>query len=427
MVWWTYLTTHAYVVGLAVLLIALSSIDTVMSVRLAQQMAFYSFAINQIVYPFIFVALCWPVVGVRLLNALRTPNPRNIPLSVLAGLHAPGKSLRTMIPKFIVVSMLDGITILLRYLPTLYMDSELQVLLSQIGLPATLAFSWFYLGRRYRLTHYLGVITVILGVCVALIPSMDELAKGPPNAFVVWVIMMMVSTIPGAFSKVYQERWLYRYQLDPIYFLAWTALFQTLWSVMMLMIPLIPIPAPAPYVPINKFGDLVVDSFACFFGNTDVSSAAHINASYTAGSQLANALHGASCTDPAPATIFVIFIMSNVVLNAVFVAFIKAATANLTTITNVLRIGVSAILFTWEWMAGASARSLTRHIVLSLFVEATGVFTFKSRKELELASSPASGKYQAGKDSLELGDFGFDVSDSERSAAGVNLEMSDED
>lgn len=148
MVRWSYLTTHAYVVGLAVLLIVFSSVDTVMSVRLAQQMTFYSFAINQIVYPFIFVTLCWPVIGVRLLYAMRTPNPRNLPLTVVAGLHAPGKSLRTMIPKFIVVSMLDGITILLRYLPTLYMDSELQVLLSQIGLPATLAFSWFYLGRR---------------------------------------------------------------------------------------------------------------------------------------------------------------------------------------------------------------------------------------------------------------------------------------
>lgn len=404
---------------LSVALVVLAAVDMVLLVHLGQRMMFYAFAVNQTVYPFAFVPICWVFVWSKQYCASRRrrllvqhnhdydvdahelalivgaePQRRNLedwetedPAMLVedthsfganAGLYGANLSLSDMLPKFATIAALDGCAMLLSFLPMLNLDSEMQVVLSQIGLPATLFFSFVYLDRRYKATHYIAVLIVITGVCVALVPSLD-ISEADMVRLALWVILALAATIPSSFSKVFQERWLGDYDLHPIYLLAWTSLFQLVLSVVLLAVPLIPFPVPAPHVTPDRFFTLLSDSFACFLGDASVTT--RINATYGADSAIAAALNGAECGGVPPYVIFAAFLAVNITYNAVFVSLIKVATANITSVTSVLRIGFAALLFTCPFIAGPAQRSLDRHTVLALIVVILGVATFHSQPE----------------------------------------------
>ncbi len=394
-----------FVGGLIFWYVTLSALDQVVFVRFNKQQGVYVFPIMQLMYPTSFAVLAWLAIGVCVL-AHRFGWSTYHPLE-----NAP--PLRELAPKAAVVAILDGLSGFLALVPVIYLRSELLIVLGQVSLPVILTMSALYLGRRYYVSHYLGAATVVAGVCVAVVPTLTGMGHTTTPGLeaghlFVLLAVFVASTIPATFSKVYEERWLKRYHLDPLYFLALVALFQSVFAVLLLPALLIPLPSPAPQLTPEHFGQFIQEAFLCFGAGVTPSGTA-VAAANASDEVICDGLW----------QLFMVFIGVNVLMNGVFLTLIKTTTANLGVVISVLRLGVSSLLFEWRWLAGVASVTPTAFDVLSLVVVILGVLMFGSRAEIKDATREQDPHVLSDIHAQELGLITLEDSSSE---AGLSLD-----
>eukprot|EP00003_Mantamonas_plastica_P030638 TRINITY_DN7696_c0_g1_i1.p1 TRINITY_DN7696_c0_g1~~TRINITY_DN7696_c0_g1_i1.p1 ORF type:complete len:341 (-),score=108.64 TRINITY_DN7696_c0_g1_i1:665-1687(-) len=260
-----------------------------------------------------------------------------------------------------VMAALDSLNAILGTIPAPKLPGALQVVLSQTIIPFNMIMSYFYLKARYVKTHYIGVFFIIAGVLVAMIPNFEN-SSGQSAGFI-WILMFIVSNIPGAASNVYKENKLKAMDMDVWYFNAWVALFQLIFG--FATFPTVfsdLLSGGAPIKP-SEMGVYLENATKCFFG--------------------VNSLPGDDCEGTF--VIFLFFIAFNMTFNISMLLVFKHGSATLAVVASALRVALSEIEFTICFIAGPVCHALSMYDVISLFVLLAGIVCYKLRPEESLA------------------------------------------
>jgi len=118
-----------------------------------------------------------------------------------------------------------------------------------------------HLRSFYTVYHYVGVISIIAGILVVLIPDIPSESN---NSLIWWQVVYILSDIPKAFSMLYKEHSLKSVDLNVWYLNAWVAAFQ-----FPLEFVFGPIVALGTGLPIQEIPENLWHAFLCFLTGTN--------------------------------------------------------------------------------------------------------------------------------------------------------------
>ena len=435
-------------------LVVTSSVDYVLYTRFNKQLQIYAFPIMQVVYPLVINMLVWPIAIANHIYQSRCAKSKGAS-------RTPTIRFRRLWRPFLYVAILDTFSNVMQFLPLIYIPGETLVVFGQLHLISLFLWSKVYLGRRYHLTHYLGAVIVVVGVCVGIAPSFDAMPSmwdaymghdhglpfnitvptinisAPsmptvttadiPWTSLIWMGMLLLSHIPGGFSKVYLERLMKTPDLSPIHSLAGVALFQSILSVPMIFILLLPLPPPAFSVPIDELYDFFTDTALCFAGFPigdsmpplgNVSSVS--NHAYGHG-HMHHLQHVIQCQGVW--VLGAVFILVNVAYNTISLALTKRTTANNAAVSSILKLGLSSIFFMIPPIAGVALSVITLMQALAIIILVLGVLVFYSRSEIIDVDRETTGDSEIELDELMRNDNKLE--DSSTSNEGFDFDLDD--
>jgi drug/metabolite transporter (DMT)-like permease len=156
-----------------------------------------------------------------------------------------GKSItaeQQQIPKktFLVMGILDSIAGIMQSFSQTYIPSgSLVVLVTQMNIPCSMIISRIFLKAKYQAYQYAGVLVVIAGLVVVLVPKFlkndDEGSDISTAMLVVWIGVLALSSVPTCLSSVYKEKALGDADIDVVYLNGWVAVFQFVASIILLV------------------------------------------------------------------------------------------------------------------------------------------------------------------------------------------------
>lgn len=278
------------------------------------------------------------------------------------------------------LALLDTISGTLAILPILYLPSIVLLLFGQLTLPLNMLLSRFILQYQYVNLHYYGAVVVLLGVLVASYAD----ATNPKNSFnydmmIFWSLLLLIVKFLGAGASIYRERMLKKYNLKAWHTTVWVSLFQSLFS--LLLLPVVLIPFPAPWIPI-QVGDLelyIRNAFHCLFGQSleglvTAPSLVLNGTTHEISSEMTNL-----CVGDNNWILFCIFLLFNIIYNVLDILLTKLMSSNYAITMAVLRIGLSAFLFTQKWLAGPAYHEILFLQVIGFFVILLGILVYKNQ------------------------------------------------
>jgi drug/metabolite transporter (DMT)-like permease len=323
-----------------------------------------SVSVSQIAY----MMIGWPVVWYKMLftNDI-TPEMRKFPMY-----------------KFAIMGLFDTLSNLISTWPIPYLSGTLVNVLSNAVLPLTMIGSVVFLKTRYKKSHFLGCGLVIYGIMVKLMPQLflgESQGRNGSNPLL-WIVLLIVSAIPGAASNIYKEIGLKDTQGDVWYMNAWIGVFQTLFGMLTVPTVAIPWPKPAQIITFSEFPQYFHDANTCWLGD-DVRL-------------------GDSCSDLI--WIFGVFILFNITYNQLMLLIFREGTSVLFTIASAARLPLVDVLLLSKFIAGeAAVNKLSVYDYYSLIILVVGIAVYYSEREVH--------RREFGTDKEELSDDDYEVAD----------------
>lgn len=268
--------------------------------------------------------------------------------------------------------------------------------------------------------------------------------------FFFWAFLLTISHLPCTFKQAYQEKYMKYYNIDSLQFISWVSLYQLPMNFLGLPLVLFPLPYPAMTVTPENFWKYVSEGFKCFFGSfeTDVNDMVHhissfdvfqtnksfyvygnhhthefsdsfdwwqhgVSAVNTNVTKLDNLRHhemyfpkyspnAANLTnvtlDPLSnweveaqcsgvLTVFIGFMLLNLVCNITSVILLKLSNADAAWITGLIRIGISDVSFSIRNIAGIAYQPLKDYDVMAAAIVSLGTATYWSIPEEDTGTS----------------------------------------
>eukprot|EP01129_Flabellula_baltica_P002059 TRINITY_DN11919_c0_g1_i1.p1 TRINITY_DN11919_c0_g1~~TRINITY_DN11919_c0_g1_i1.p1 ORF type:complete len:385 (-),score=64.50 TRINITY_DN11919_c0_g1_i1:13-1125(-) len=328
-----------------IVLVVARSIDYVLYVRLSDDMANYAWYLGSLVLTMMFCVVSWPVVWYKMVFTDHiTPEMRKTPLTV-----------------YIVLGALDAVGNILSTIPAPFLPGPLQVILTQIVIPANMLLSFVFLKMRYHILHGVGVILVIVGVSFALVPSFGEIFDGDSFNFtlILYIGLLIISTVPQAASNVYKEYSLKETELDVWYLNAWVATFQLLLGALTFWMVFINVFSDNANIVPSTLGAYLFDATSCFMGFN------------TRPNDLCN---------EAP-VVFMIYMVFNMTYNITLLYVFQKGSATLAVVASALRVALSAFGFQIRAIAGPAFQDLTVWSVISVIILTGAIVVYRIKPE----------------------------------------------
>lgn len=329
-------------------LILFGTSDAVLWVRLSRKMEGFEWFLSQVAMTAAFCAISWPVTWYQMFVS------RTISREV-----RNGHPMRV----YAMTGMLDAMATMMGTLPLPYVPGPVVSVLSKISVPLLMVGSIVYLRTRYQVTHYLGALVILAGVAVNLVPFLLDAPGGgatqdnPYNWF--WVALVLAAVVPGVASNLVKERALKGAPSNVWHFNAWVALFQLGWGAAMAWVAFVPFPPPATHIRVTAFPRYLLDSVACFAGESSAPDACHETWA-----------------------VFAVFIALNVLLNVLMLYVFKAGSAVLATVVGASTLVLTNMAFHLPLLAGeAEARGLSAFNVAALLIIVGGILLYHLRDE----------------------------------------------
>lgn len=341
-------------------LIIVGTANRVMFKKMTNKMPNYPYFLSQfttVVYVFIF----WPVVWLMIAKTNRiTKEQVNFPKW-----------------KFLIMGFLDGSSGLMMVFGGNNVAGPVQLLLIQAAIPMTMLvtlliasgvfeFIRLRLPSKYRWNHYLGALTILFGVFVALYVKLfhHSGSSDSTQTTIVGVIIFLASTVPLAFSGVYKEIAFKGVDLDVYYFNAWVATFQVMWGVLFMPVSAIP---GFGEIPISEVPSNLYNGMKCMVGINSVyhtsSQYQHIDDCHLAFLQVGG------------------YTLANVTYNVLLLAVIKYGSAALFYIASAALLPLSDICFTLPFVMGSQTSKLTPFDIAGLIIILLGLFLYRLKGE----------------------------------------------
>lgn len=164
-------------------------------------------------------------------------------------------------PKFQLaqIGSMDSMGSILGALATPFISIMLNVIIGKLTLPMTMFASYFFLNKKYKKYHYLGVITTMFGILVSAIP---KLYLHNTNTEPIWLLLFVCSLAPGVVSYIIKEIYLTQYKnADSWYMNTIISIYQVCIGICSLALLKLPIPT----LHVADMGKYIGDSLQCQF------------------------------------------------------------------------------------------------------------------------------------------------------------------
>lgn len=163
--------------------------------------------------------------------------------------------------ELIQIGCMDSIGSILGALSAPFISIMLNVIFGKLTLPLTMFASYFFLNKKYKKYHYIGVATTIFGILVASIPKfyMTNTKTNP-----IWLILYILSLIPSVFSYIIKEKYMQKYKnANSWYMNTYISIYQILIG----LCSLIFLKFPIPNLYVNNINKYMKNALECqFFG-----------------------------------------------------------------------------------------------------------------------------------------------------------------
>jgi drug/metabolite transporter (DMT)-like permease len=152
---------------------------------MAVKMQNYTIYLSSLLLATVFNCIFWPIVWFRIFVSKKiTPEMRKFPMK-----------------HWLVMGLFDCIANTVTTLVSSYVSGPMNVICSQMVILANAGLSILFLGSRYNPLHIGGILIVIIGIAIDVIPLF---MNGQSHDHPVWVIILILNTIPNAASNVYK-------------------------------------------------------------------------------------------------------------------------------------------------------------------------------------------------------------------------------
>jgi hypothetical protein len=284
---------------------------------------------------------------------------------------------------FIIVSftLFDTITSTLAILPILYLPSFVLLIFGQLTLPLNLLFSKVILKYEYAKSNYYGAFIVLLGVFVASYTQFGSttLSSDAIKATLFWCGLLLLVKLIDAGGTIYREKMLKSYNLKPWHVTVWVSLFQSILS--LALIPIILIPFPRPWEPLTTqdLAPYIRNSFHCLFNEPLEldTSLVIITPSPMQGVNNTTIINPEDlCVDDNNFMLFLAFLFFNIVVNVMSLTLIKLKSSNYAIVMSAFRIGLVSILLSIPAIAGVAYSPISFLQVIGTFVILLGMLVY---------------------------------------------------
>ena len=143
----------------------------------------------------------------------------------------------------------------------------LYIILNKFSLFFLMILSYFYLQRRYYITHYIGVFITLCGVSLSIFLTYQNNENQPSNnSSALNIILFIIGVFINNISHVYKEKYIKTYENLNIFWLYfWVNIYQIIFGI--LSIPIIFIPNTKYYVGVDNLSTYFADSFKTQYFN----------------------------------------------------------------------------------------------------------------------------------------------------------------
>jgi hypothetical protein len=263
-----------------------------------------------------------------------------------------------------VFSLGDQLSNILMIPPIKFLSQTMMMILGNTDILWTVLFQFIFLGTRFKQTHVIGCLQVILAVLVGLSPgivnnncSEEGLKQGnclnsykgnngqyyllSMGTLLFWMVMYVASILPLSAGKVFKQWVLQGREVDVMYAMWWSRSFQVLWG--WLSIPTIWVSLPGQDVKPSETGTTLINTFSCMLGNVPVPGQDDTCAA----------------DSPSPMVMFCICVMFHVIFSFMRLWLIKCMSATWLNVAGVLGSDLGNILGMFPFFAGGGARIMS--------------------------------------------------------------------
>jgi len=272
--------------------------------------------------------------------------------------------------------------------PSPYVTLPIQSVMTNTVLVWMALAAFFWIGARYKQTHFIGICLVLMSVAVQLSNrlftndcSEDGKEHGlcfssykdangnfvylPMAQMALWYIMFFVSTLPAAIGNVYKQKVLQGRDVDVWYATWWSGNFQVLWGWALLWITWLPLPGQDPLSASDTFSE-IGNTLSCLGGNMPRED-------------------DHTCVQSPPPWFWVIlYLCFNITFNIALLYLTKRMTAVWAQIATVLCTNLCSIFSQYTLFAGDAATWMTPNDWLGLLLASIALWTYNLEAETKV-------------------------------------------
>jgi drug/metabolite transporter (DMT)-like permease len=312
---------------------------------MARKMKNYDVYLSSILLASLFNLVYWPVVWFRMFVTKQiTPEMRKFPWY-----------------RFLIMGFLDCVTNTVQTLDASYVSGPINVVVGQMVILTNVILSYVFLGSRYNIMHIGGVLVVIVGVALDVLPcllsinrSSQEINQWP------WILILLLNAIPMAASNVYKERHLKKANLDIWYVQAWVMFWQWIFGLFIFPIVFLPLPKPYTSITIKELPGHLWNGMKCTVG--------------------INTLPGDQCDYFY--LVLLVFLVFNLLFNYLMLYVFKYGSSTLAVVAGAARLALSNLGFLIPILAGeATQKKLSLIDIEALVILIVGIIVYSITRE----------------------------------------------
>lgn len=273
--------------------------------------------------------------------------------------------------KFAIMGALDAVCGYFVIIGGIYTSGPMQQLLNQAIIPVTMVGAFFVLKERFSLIQIAGALLIVGGVVISLLPALT--GNGNSGNVFFWNMFYLINIIPFAASNVYKDIAFKSVDMDVWYLQFWDVFYQSVVGTLLFPINMA-LPPPQQVVP-SQIGPNLLDGGKCLIGQNQI----------TPGNSGCNLPHPYQpCDECTNAWLLLLIYMAiNVAYNVFILLVIKYGSATVLSIAQTVRLPLTNICFSFNFIMGKDAVPLKGEIVYGLIVILVGLGAYRVGAQLK--------------------------------------------
>jgi len=228
----------------------------------------------------------------------------------------------------------------------------------------TMIGSFIFLKERYSLIQIGGSLLIVGGVTLSLLPSMTSSGGDSGQNIPFFNMFFLCQAIPFAASNVYKDIAFKSVDMDVWYLQFWDVVYQSLIGTFLFWVnPLLPAPANIAWKEMPK---AMRDGAICLSGRNVITTHCNYDPSHPC-----DACYHAWL-------ILGIYMFVNVIYNIFILLVIKHGSATVLSIAQTIRLPLTSIAFSQQWIMGNQVEPFSRFSLYGLFIILSGLTAYRA-------------------------------------------------